>query len=148
MLISEFAAEAGLSAETVRFYVRKGLLVPETGRKGGSNPYQIFTDDHVETARMIRMGQSLGFSLREIGLIAEELRAGAFTPGRAQEVLLSQLAKLDAKQRQLSGMIAYIRAKLDWLDKGGDGPEPRFGAFAGDTATMSRPVNGGAHRTG
>ena len=66
MLISEFARATELSRDTVRFYVRRGLLKPLAGNKGGSNPYQVFTHEHVQTARAIRMAQSLGFSLREI----------------------------------------------------------------------------------
>ncbi len=34
MLISEFARTSGLSRDTVRFYVRLGLLRPETNGKG------------------------------------------------------------------------------------------------------------------
>jgi MerR family regulatory protein len=34
MLISEFARAAGLSRDTVRFYVRRGLLAPLAGNKG------------------------------------------------------------------------------------------------------------------
>jgi DNA-binding transcriptional MerR regulator len=74
MLISEFARAAEMSVDTVRFYVRKGLLQPETGMKGGANPYQIFTPEHVEQARMIRMAQGLGFSLREISALAGRAR--------------------------------------------------------------------------
>ena len=50
MLISEFARASGLTPDTIRFYIRRGLLKPETSRKGGSNPYQIFTAEHVQVA--------------------------------------------------------------------------------------------------
>ena len=83
MLISEFARRAELSTDTVRFYVRKGLLAPGTGMKGGSNPYQIFSDQDLEAARMIRMAQGLGFSLREIAALAAEYNAGRMTPERS-----------------------------------------------------------------
>jgi DNA-binding transcriptional MerR regulator len=71
MLISKFARATGLTPDTIRFYVRRGLLKPLTGNKGGSNPYQVFTDEHVQMARTVRMGmvQSLGFSLREIAAL-------------------------------------------------------------------------------
>ena len=75
MLISEFARATGLTRDTVRFYVRRGLLKPLAGNKGGSNPYQVFTHEHVQTARAIRMAQSLGFSLREIGVLNVEYQA-------------------------------------------------------------------------
>jgi len=57
MLISEFARAAGLTPDTVRFYVKRGLLKPLAGKKGGSNPYQVFTDEHVQMARTVRIAQ-------------------------------------------------------------------------------------------
>ena len=75
--VSAFARASGLSRDTVRFYVRRGLLTPLAGNKCGSNPYQVFTGEHVQMARTIRMAQSLGFSLREIAALkVEDLREG------------------------------------------------------------------------
>ncbi len=130
MLISEFARESGLTPDTVRFYVRRGLLAPESGGKGGSNPYQIFTAEHVEIARIIRMAQSLGFSLKEIAAFSEEYRAGGLTPARSAEIMRAQLGKLEEKAEQIAGMIAYVRAKVGWLEAGGAGAEPTFGDYA------------------
>ncbi len=129
MLISEFARRAGLSTDTVRFYIRKGLLSPATGMKGGSNPYQIFTDADLETARAVRMGQSLGFSLREIATLAAEYNAGGMTPERSLELMRMQLGRLEEKAAQLDAMVTYTRAKVAWLEGGQCGPEPTFGEF-------------------
>ncbi len=130
MLISEFARTAGLSVDTVRFYVRRGLLRPDIGRKGGANPYQMFREDHVDAARLIRMSQSLGFSLREIGAMAAEYYDGGFTPERSREILADQLMRLEKKASELDAMRSYIRAKLAWIDGGQVGEEPSFGRHA------------------
>jgi MerR family transcriptional regulator, copper efflux regulator len=126
VLITEFARAAGLSRDTVRFYVRRGLLAPLAGNKGGSNPYQVFTNEHVQMARTIRMAQSLGFSLREIAALNVEYRAKRLTPSRGAEILSGQLARLEEKAAHVNAMIRYIRAKLAWLDAGSKGPEPNF----------------------
>jgi len=126
MLVSEFARAAGLTPDTVRFYVRRGLLKPQAGRKGGSNPYQVFTREHVEFARMIRMAQSLGFSLREIVALNVEYQARRITPSRAAEILRGQLGRLAEKAAHVEAMMRYIRAKLAWLEAGGKGLEPNF----------------------
>jgi DNA-binding transcriptional MerR regulator len=110
----------------VRFYVRRGLLKPVAGRKGGSNPYQVFTDEHVQMARMIRMGQSLGFSLREIVALNVEYQARRITPSRGAEILQRQLLRLAEKAAHVDAMMRYIRAKLAWLETGGKGLEPNF----------------------
>jgi DNA-binding transcriptional MerR regulator len=126
MLISEFAKVTGLTPDTVRFYIRRGLLDPETGAKGGRNPYQIFTDEHVRTARLIRMAQALGMSLKEISVINEEHRKGLITRERSIELMEIQLARLEARKAELDAMGNYMRAKLAWMHGGEKGPEPSF----------------------
>jgi MerR family transcriptional regulator, copper efflux regulator len=116
MLISEFARATGLSRDTVRFYVRHGLLAPLAGNKGGANPYQVFTNEHGQMARTIRMAQSLGFSLREIAALNVEYQAKRITPSRGAEILSGQLARLEEKAAHVNAMIRYIRAKLAWLE--------------------------------
>lgn len=140
MMISDFARRAGLSVDTVRFYIRLGLLRPQTGRKGGSNPYQIFDAEQIQSARVIRLMQGLGFSLKEIARIAQEYHRGDMTPARAREIMAGQLAELEAKQADLAIMVAYTRAKVAWLDNGGIGPEPDLDGFGacgtGDARTL------------
>lgn len=126
MLISEFARTAGLTPDTVRFYIRRGLLKPETSAKGGARPYQIFTADHVEAAQMIKLAQSLGFSLKEIAVLAAEYNAGNLTLKRSRDVMQKQLDKLEAKAAQLGAVISYLRAKVKWLDRGGKGRQPKL----------------------
>lgn len=131
MLISQFAKRAGLSVDTVRFYIRKGLLAPETGVKGGSNPYQLFTAEHLEVARIIRMAQGLGFTLREIAALAAEYNAGGMTPERSLELMRMQQARLEEKAAQLGAMIDYTRAKIAWMESDQQGAEPVFGDYEG-----------------
>ncbi len=126
MLISEFARITELPPDTIRFYVRRGLLRPLTGTKGGANPYQVFTEQHVQVARAIRMAQSLGFSLREIAALNVEYEQKRLTRSRGAEILRGQLVRLEEKAAHISGMISYIHAKLAWVDSGAKGPEPNF----------------------
>lgn len=134
MLISEFARATGLPVDTVRFYVRRGLLAPDTNGKGGRNPYQVFTAEHVREARLIRMAQSLGMSLKEIAAIGQENRRGAITRARSIELMAEQLARVERKAAELEAMAGYLRAKLAWLNGGEQGPEPVF-AVSSDTGS-------------
>jgi DNA-binding transcriptional MerR regulator len=81
MLICELARETGLTTDTVRFYVRRGLLTPETNGKGGRNPYQVFTAEHVR-AKFICTAQSLGLSSKDLAAIGKERQAGDWTRRR------------------------------------------------------------------
>jgi len=127
MLISDFAGATGLSRDTVRFYVRLGLLRPGTSDKGGRHPYQFFTAEDVQTAEVIRVGQSLGLSLKEIAALDTERRERGIKGERLIEILSGQLASLEAKAKELEKMTRFVRAKIDWLATGGKGPHPNFG---------------------
>jgi MerR family transcriptional regulator, copper efflux regulator len=126
MLISEFARKVGLTTDTVRFYIRQGLLRPETNGKGGRIPYQVFTAEHVRTARFIRTAQSLGLSLKEMAAIGELRRSGRLTPDYSIEVLSNQLRKLEQKTAELHAMTRYLRAKIAWIANGEQGSPPDF----------------------
>jgi MerR family transcriptional regulator, copper efflux regulator len=110
MLISKFAQ----AMDTVRFYVRRGLLKPETNGKGGRK--------HVRTARIIRTAQSLGMSLKEIAAISEEYsEGGGLSRERSIEIMGTQLQRLDQKAAELDAMAAYLRAKLARLGRASRG---------------------------
>jgi MerR family transcriptional regulator, copper efflux regulator len=127
MLISQFAARAGLPVDTVRYYVRLGLLQPEDSAKGGARPYQLFSDEHLRAAQIIRTAQSLGMSLKEIAAISRERRAGRMTRERSAQVLRAQLDQLDRKAAELAAMRVYLNTKIAWLEGGEKGPPPSFG---------------------
>jgi len=133
MLISEFAKTTGLPRETVRFYVRLGLFRPTTSSKGGRNPYQHFSADDLQAAEVIRVDQSLGLSLKEIAAIDTERRDQGIAPDRLGEILKEQLTGLEAKAAELDALIRFLRAKIDWLAAGGNGPHPNFQHRGGPT---------------
>ena len=142
MLISEFARATGLTADTVRFYVRRGLLRPETNGLGGRHPYQVFTDEHVRAARIIRLAKSLGFSLRDVARLDGEYQAGEMTPTRVVEVLSAQLARLEEKAAELGTLRTYLRAKIAWIEGGACGAEPELGRSGGAASRPGRAAAG------
>jgi MerR family copper efflux transcriptional regulator len=137
MLISDFAGATGLSRDTVRFYVRLGLLQPKSNGKGGCHPYQIFNREDVQTVEVIRVGQSLGMSLKEIAALDTERREGSMTRERMMEILSAQLARLETKATELATMTHFVRSKLAWLADGEDGPQPDFGQCG---CEVQRPI--------
>jgi DNA-binding transcriptional MerR regulator len=126
MLISQFARRAGLSPDTVRFYIRQGLIRPQLSNKGGRNPYQIFSAEHLQAAMIIRTAQSLGMSLKEIAATADERRRGNLTPERRIDILRGQLEKLERKSHELEALLDFLRAKIAWVAGGQPGPPPVF----------------------
>lgn len=126
MLISEFAKATELPIDTIRFYITKGLLKPERSSKGGSNPYQIFSPDDVTTARMIRLQQTLGYSLAQILALNEEYRAGAHSPERTIEILQMQIKRLEERQAAVHAALSFLRGKVSWIKAGKPDDAPRL----------------------
>jgi DNA-binding transcriptional MerR regulator len=126
MLISEFARATDLPVDTIRFYISKGLLKPERSAKGGSNPYQMFRTEDVTAARMIRLQQTLGYSLGEILALNEEYRAGEHSPEGTILVLQSQIAKLEERKAALDAALSFLRGKVDWIKAGKPDVAPRL----------------------
>ncbi len=129
MLISEFAKTTGLSLDTIRYYVRRDLLRPELGTKGGKNPYQVFTSQDVLTAEHIRLGQAFGLSLRQIGALLAEKQADRIDAQRSLAILSEQRDRLAAKAEELGRLVAYLDAKIAWVSRGSVGLAPTLGSF-------------------
>jgi DNA-binding transcriptional MerR regulator len=126
MLIGEFAQHTGLTQDTIRLYIRKGLLAPKLSAKGGSNPYQAFDERDVSLVQLIRFAKALGMTLKEIAAVAFEMRSEGLSPQREIELMDAQLARLEEKRLQLEVLTSYARAKRDWMARGKPDDEPRF----------------------
>lgn len=126
MLISEFSRATGMSVDTIRFYIRRGLIQPQLSRKGGRNPYQLFKPEHVKAAKVIRLAQSLGFSLKEIADLSAEYSSGNMTSARSQAIMDDQLRRLEQKASEIETLISFVRRKIAWLESGQIGEEPEL----------------------
>jgi MerR family copper efflux transcriptional regulator len=140
MLISEFVRRTGLARETVRYYVRFGLLQPQATNKGGRHPYLMFTDEDVHSADVIRVGQALGLSLREIVELRTARRSGDLPRKKRIALMKDQLARLEAKSAELERLKTYVRAKIAWQQSGEKGDEPMLRSA---TRPMERQPNRG-----
>jgi len=64
MTIGVLASQVGLTAETLRYYERLGLIAPS--QRTASN-YRLYGEEAAQRLHFIRRAQVLGFSLQEIG---------------------------------------------------------------------------------
>ncbi len=125
MFIAEFCDRAGLTKDTVRFYVRKGLLRPDVGTSG-SNRYQTFGSEDVDRALFIRFAQQLGFTLREIVAMEAEFANLKMPIARQREIISERLDGVDRQLADLQKLRKYFRRKIAWLDSGAVGTPPAF----------------------
>jgi DNA-binding transcriptional MerR regulator len=139
--IGEVAAAAGVSADTVRYYERRGLL-PTAARTGAG--YRQYSPGAIERVRLVRSAVQFGFSLDELSPFLTARDAGG-TPCRG--VRAAAEAMLDRAERQVAELIDardYLRRTLrDWDQRLASIP-PGTPARLLDTL---RPATGGGRRT-
>ncbi|MDG9666764.1 MerR family transcriptional regulator [Hahella sp. CR1] len=64
--VSEMAKRSGVTADTVRFYTKQGLLKP---RRDLDNGYQLYDRDDLQKLIFAKKARQLGFSVKEINQI-------------------------------------------------------------------------------
>lgn len=108
MLIAETAREAGVNAQTLRYYERRGLL-PRPQRRGSG--YREYTGDAVRLVRFIKRAQELGFSLGEVAELVRLRGVRRSERHRVRAIAERKIADIDRRIVQLRAM----RGALDHL---------------------------------
>lgn len=109
MRIGEVADAERVSAQTIRFYERKGLL-PQPRR--GPNGYREYDGSTLNQLRFIRGAQSAGLSLVEIASILDLRGEGAVPCEHVQSLLSTKLHDVQARQRELAVLEAELASLI------------------------------------
>lgn len=106
LTIGKVARQAGVNIQTVRYYERQRLLMPDGHRESG---YRLYTGEAVKKLRFIKNAQELGFTLKEIeGL----LRLRVSQRARCGDVKRRAEAKLQNVRRKIGGLRALENVLL------------------------------------
>jgi DNA-binding transcriptional MerR regulator len=112
MRLIECARQAGVTTDTLRHYLRVGLVEAD-GRT--ENGYRTFSERSVARVRFIRGALALGFTLRDAGELVEMGQRGELPCPRARSLLDQRLAE---QGRQLDEALRLHRrmrrAVADW----------------------------------
>jgi DNA-binding transcriptional MerR regulator len=82
--IQQMAQATGLSAHTLRYYERAGLMIEHVGRDGG-NGYRSYTSQHVAWIEFLKRLRATEMPIRDIQRYTELVRQGEQTmPERLQ----------------------------------------------------------------
>lgn len=131
-LISEFAQQAGISVDAVRFYIKRDILKPRCGEKGGSNSYRIFTETDLEDIRTVKVCQMLGMTLMEIRELLELTRSGSIRNKEMAIRVEKRRTQLLERMNEIQSLIQYLDSKLAWIRK-----EP-----CAEKPTLELPIRG------
>lgn len=131
--IGELAARAGVSADTIRYYERLGLL-PAAHR--GENGYRRYQASSVQRLLAIKNARRCGFSLKELASFFRRRDQGA-PPCREVRALASdKLAALEREIRELQSLRGAMRKVLgDWDTRLANTPAGRPAALLESLAT-------------
>jgi DNA-binding transcriptional MerR regulator len=106
LTVAEAAREAGVSAHTLRYYERAGLLPPV--ERNGSG-HRRFTSEDIDWVVMVTRLRATGMPIRRIREYAELVWAGE---GTERE----RLAIMEAHREQVLERLAEIERNLELID--------------------------------
>ena len=119
MNIGEAARASGVSAKTIRYYERAGLIATANRSAGG---YRVYTQADVIMLRFIKRARDLGFSIerirRLVDLWQDKGRASADVKRLAQD----HIAEIRAKIAAMTSMKDTVQQLADACD-GDERPE-------------------------
>jgi MerR family transcriptional regulator, mercuric resistance operon regulatory protein len=112
MRIGELARRTATSADTLRFYERRGVLARP---RRASNGYRDYAESAVERVHLVRRALAVGFTLRELERILRQRDEGGVPCREARALLARKLAEVQRRRRELAALDRLLAALLsDW----------------------------------
>ena len=108
MLINELSKKTGLSAHTIRFYERSGLIKGKRNPDISTNNYFHYDEDCIERLQLIRDAKSVGFTISEISNLIEAWYSEDFTIPQKIGLLDEKLTSIALKIDELEQMRELI----------------------------------------
>lgn len=112
--VSDLAKASQVTADTVRHYVKLGLLNPTRDCENG---YKLFSSNDITRVHFIRNAKSLGFTLKEISEIFDRSKEGTSPCPEVRETLQKHI---ELNKKQLEEMIVLQKrmqfALLKWQE--------------------------------
>jgi DNA-binding transcriptional MerR regulator len=109
----KLAALAGVSADTLRHYERKGVLARP---RRGSNGYREYPAEALQRVQLIRRALAVGFTLDELGGILRVRDQGGAPCASVRELAAAKLAELETRLGELTALRDELRTTLDDWD--------------------------------
>lgn len=127
--VGELADAVGVTADTVRYYERAGLLPAPARTPSG---YRTYDASAVDRMRFIQGAQRLGLRLADIQQLLAVRDTGTCPCEPAEHLLRRRLAELDAEMARLAALRAEMVTMIDGLPTA-DCPPPAPGTWCPPT---------------
>ncbi len=118
LTIGQVAARTGLSADTLRYYERLGLIGPVARTPSGRRRYGA---RDLSRLRFIRRAQQMGFSLAEIGQLLQMRDDPQNARPQVRRLTAAKLAEVEARLTELTTLRDELRLLLNLCRGSADG---------------------------
>jgi DNA-binding transcriptional MerR regulator len=102
MITSKIAQLANVTSDTVRYYTKRGLLVPN---RNPSNGYKEYQQADLERLKFIHQARTIGFTLKEIEEILEHALKG---DSPCPNVRMLMAKKIEDTRTQIKSLTAHL----------------------------------------
>ena len=115
MTIAEVSKKYGLTADTLRYYERIGLLPPVPRTKGGIRDYDEASCGWIELMKCLR---SAGVQIEALIDYVALYRQGEGTAGQRRAILVEQRDQMVARMEEMQRSLDRLNRKIAAYDRG------------------------------
>jgi len=116
MKVQELAEKSGLTAHTIRFYEKEGLLDSRHVRRDANN-YRNYTEEAIERLGFIKKFQSIGCSIAELKEVLHDMDVHLRTNREVIAWIRQKIAEVEGKKDEYDQILATLKRMLEYRTK-------------------------------
>jgi DNA-binding transcriptional MerR regulator len=105
----ELARRAGVSADTLRHYERKGVIAPPPR---GTNGYRLYPQESLARVQLIRRALGVGLTLDDLAGVLRSRDRGGIPCRQVRQMAAIKLEEVEGRLRDLVSLRDELRATL------------------------------------
>ena len=109
--IQQMAQATGLSAHTLRYYERAGLMIEHVGGDEGSG-YRTYSSQHVAWIEFLKRLRATGMPIRDVQRYTELVRQGEQTLPERLQLLKQHQSRVEEHLKEVERHLEVIRFKV------------------------------------
>lgn len=130
--IQQMAQATGLSAHTLRYYERVGLMKHQVGRSE-TNGYRVYTRQHLDWLEFIKRLRTTGMPIRDIQRYTELIHQGEQTAPERLRLLKQHRKRVEKHRMEIEQHLDAITEKIACYEQ--EFASPLSGAGDGELST-------------
>lgn len=132
LTVQQMAQLTGISAHTLRYYERAGLMQP-VGRNE-TNGYRAYTQQHIGWIEFIKRLRATGMPIRDIQRYTELILQGEQTVPDRMHLLKQHRDRVEAHLLEVRQHLAAITTKISYYEAYQSGQQPAVTCDGGPTS--------------